>query len=129
MADEESRARADSSDWMLDRKMFQSIANICPVEVDLFATMWNAQLPSFVSWRPQPSSIATNALSLSWKNGSYYAFPPFSLILKCLEKIRREEATIIFVCPVWPGQPWFPILLELSCDVPRLLPSGTHSLT
>ncbi len=57
-----------------------------------------------------------------------YCFPPFAIIFKCLEKIRREKALVVFVCPVWIGQPWFPFLLELSCDVPRLLPPSQHLL-
>ena len=128
VADLESRAKPDASDWMLDKDIFSKIMSIWPVELDLFATMKNAQVPLFVSWRPQPSALATNAFGIQWKSNAAYAFPPFSLILKCLQKIRRDEATIVFVCPVWPGQPWFPLLLELSCDVPRLLPSGPYSL-
>jgi hypothetical protein len=57
---------------------------------------------------------------------SGYAFPQFALIFKCLEKISREKANIILVCPVWPTQPWFPVLLELVCDVPLIVkPAST----
>ena len=59
-----------------------------------------------------------NAFSLNWSNHAGYAFPPFSLVPKCLEKLRREKANLVLICPVWPAQPWFPILLELACDVP-----------
>ena len=52
--------------------------------------------------------------------------PPFALIFKCLEKFSREKANVVLVCPVWPTQPWFPVLLELACDVPLLLkPTST----
>jgi hypothetical protein len=44
--------------------------------------------------------------------------PPFRLIPKCLEKLRREKANLVRIFPVWPAQPWFPVLLELACDVP-----------
>ena len=54
---------------------------------------------------------------------------PFFSIFKCLEKIGRESACLCLVCPVWSSQPWFPILLELSCDVPLLLPSTPDLLT
>ena len=43
---------------------------------------------------------------------------PFPLIPKCLEKLRREKANLVRIFPVWPAQPWFPVLLELACDVP-----------
>lgn len=43
----------------------------------------------------------------------FYAFPPFSLILKCLHKIKTDRATGILVFPYWPSQPWFPLLDSL----------------
>jgi hypothetical protein len=72
---------------------------------------------------------ATNAFSFNWERVSGFLFHPFALIFKCLEKIRREKATAVFVCPVWPGQPWFPLLLELVCKIPRLLPATPSLLT
>lgn len=128
-ADKESRSDTYSSDWKLDQVVFGKIQDIWHTEIDLFGSLCNAQLPKFVSWRPQPGSPAVNAFSVNW-GGIYgilcYAFPPFTLITKCLEKIRRELANTVMVCPVWPAQPWFPILLELTCDIPLLLhPSST----
>jgi hypothetical protein len=121
IADEESRSGPDSGDWKLDPSVFNRIQELWPSTVDAFATPWNAQLPAFISWHPQPGALAANAFSFNWSEMSAYCFPPFALIFKCLEKIRREKAIVVFVCPVWIGQPWFPLLLELSCDVPRLL--------
>uniref|UniRef100_A0A0P6EQZ6 Reverse transcriptase/ribonuclease h/methyltransferase n=1 Tax=Daphnia magna TaxID=35525 RepID=A0A0P6EQZ6_9CRUS len=120
-ADRESRAAGDTSDWKLKHSVFNELQLIWPVDIDLFSSHWNTQLPLFVSWRPQPGAAAVNAFSLNWLNHSGYAFPPFSLIPKCLEKLRREKANLLMICPVWPSQPWFPVLLELACDVPILL--------
>jgi hypothetical protein len=50
VADEESRARSDASDWRLDPKMFAKINALWPTEVDLFAAAWKHQLGKFVSW-------------------------------------------------------------------------------
>jgi hypothetical protein len=99
------------------------------MDTDLFAASWNNQLPQFFSWGPQPGAIAANAFSVNWKNIHGYAFPPFSLIFKCLEKLRREKASIILICPIWTGQPWFPVLLEHACDIPRLLRPSPAILT
>ncbi len=129
VADRESRALNDSSDWMLSPPIFQKINKLWPTEIDLFANAWNAQLSAFVSWKPQPGALALDAFSLNWRGRSGYVFPPFSIIPRCLAKIRREEATIILICPVWTSQPWFPLLLELACDVPRILPPGRHLLS
>lgn len=128
-ADRESRAIDDSSDWKLSSLVFTRICSIWSCRIDLFAKAWNAQLPLFVSWNPQPEALAIDAFSINWQGRSVYAFPPFSLISRCLSKLRRERATIIMVCPVWNSQPWFPLLLELACDRPRILPQDLNLLS
>ena len=121
IADRESRTDMDASDWLLDRRIFSKIQSLWTVDIDLFANAWNAQLPVFTSWFPQPLALSTNAFSLSWKSRHGYAFPPFALIPKCLAKVRKEKASLVLICPWWPAQPWFPLLLELAADVPRIL--------
>ena len=129
VADKESRALCDAGDWMLNRQVCRSIFDIWPCGLDLFASAWNAQLDSFVSWRPQPGALTTNAFSLNWNEFFAYIFPPFSMILRCVDKIRRDKANAVVICPVWPTQPWFPVLLEMTSDVPRLLPHSATLLT
>ncbi|KAI9554908.1 reverse transcriptase [Daphnia sinensis] len=80
VADEESRAQADASDWKMDPLVFAQINRIWPSQVDLFSSPWNAQLPLFVTWRPQPGAMATNTFALNWGGLSGYVFPPFCLI-------------------------------------------------
>jgi hypothetical protein len=121
VADEESRAGPDASYWKLIPSEFKLIQKVWPSKVDLFASHWNAQLPSFFSWRTQPQASGTNAFSVNWRGLSGYLFPPFALIFQCLEKIRRERSDVVLICPVWTGQAWFPVLLELTCDVVLLL--------
>ncbi|KZS06357.1 Uncharacterized protein APZ42_030220 [Daphnia magna] len=120
-ADAESRSGPDASDWVLNRDVFRNLREIWPMDVDLFGSFWNAQLPRYVSWRPQPEAMAVNAFSVNWGDFVGYVFPPFSMIPKCLEKIRREKANVIMICPVWPAQPWYPVMLEMVCETPRLL--------
>ena len=52
----------------------------------------------------------------------FYAFPPFSLILQCLGKISREEASGVVLVPLWPTQPWFPMLVRMLILTPLVLP-------
>lgn len=122
IADEESRNLPDSSDWQLCPDLFKLLQQIWRMDIDLFASSWNTQLPRFVSWFPQPEAMFINAFSVGWNGLKAYIFPPFSLIARCLSKIRRERAEVIFVCPYWPSRPYFPLLLELCCDIPRILP-------
>ena len=74
IADEESRSKWDSSDWKLSSKIFLSLHSIWPMDVDLCAASWNAQLQRFVSWGPQPGSWATNCFSLNWSE--FAGYPP-----------------------------------------------------
>ena len=54
----------DSSDWKLDQIVFARLNDLWgPLEVDLFARRLTNQLPSYVSWRPDPEAEATDALS------------------------------------------------------------------
>ena len=80
-ADRESRQLPDSSDWKLNPEMFQALAERWgPLEIDLFASRLSHQLPTFVSWRPDPLAVHSDAFSLSWQSMKGYAFPPFALI-------------------------------------------------
>ena len=40
-----------------------------------------------------------------------------------LGKIKKEKADIVLVGPLWLSQPWFPLLLQMSIDLPRILSS------
>lgn len=47
--------------------------------------------------------------------------PPVGTISQCLGKIKREEATLTIITTYWPSFSWFPLLLEMSSDVARVL--------
>ena len=135
LANDHSRFRTDSSDWRLN--VFAKLQEIWPANVDLFASSWNRQLENFVSWKHQPESMAIDAFSLNWGQLTGYLFPPFCLKACCLSKIRSDEVEVTLVTPLWPTQAWFPLVVELACDYPRLIPwselltgpqSNTHPL-
>jgi len=88
-----------------------------PCKVDLYH-----QLDHYVSWRLDPGARGTNVFHFSLKDLEGYAFPPFSLIGKCLQKVRQEQNTIVLVAPLWQNQTWYPMLLELMVELPLLLP-------
>ena len=81
----------------------------------------NCQLTPFVSWKSEPGVWAVNAFSLCWTTPKFYAFPPFSILGRVLAKVQQDGATGMLVTPFWPTQPWFPQLLELLIDHPRML--------
>lgn len=73
----------------------------------------NAKCRRYVSWRKDPGSIAIDAFTLEWKRFLFYAFPPFSVILKVLRKIEYEDSNGIVIVPYWEAEPWFPLFLLL----------------
>ena len=77
-ADEESRKQELRTEWMLNRDTFSCITqqlDFCPV-IDLFASRLNAQLPRFVSFRPDPEAERVNSFTFSWKTLDSCPFPP-----------------------------------------------------
>lgn len=129
MADYQSRVFQDQSDWKLSEVSFHQINSRWRMEVDLFAATWSSQLVKFASWQPQPRAWAVNAFTFSWKNLKVYAFPPFSLILRCISRVRRELADLVLVTPYWLSQVVFPLALELASDVPVVLAPTDRQLT
>ena len=81
-----------------------------------------------MSWRPDPEAKFVDAFSLSWSQERFYAFPPFSLILRCLQKIEMDKGEGIMIVPVWATQPWYPKPMRLLVNKPRLLPVTTGIL-
>ena len=111
LADKESRVHNFDTEWMLQKEIFDDLCSKFGIpEIDLFATRINTQLPVYASWRPDPGSVAVDAFSLCWRNFYAYAFPPFSLIPRCLKKNREEGGTLLMVVPYWPTKAWFPML-------------------
>ena len=76
--------------------------------IDLFASRINRKCKRFISGKQDPESETVDTFTISWRNIFFYAFPPFSLILKVLRKIRSDKAEGIVVVPNWPAQPWYP---------------------
>lgn len=62
VGDRLSRSKPDFSDWRLNTDVFQKIASYWRINFDLFAMEWNAQVPTYISWFPQPTTRAVNAI-------------------------------------------------------------------
>jgi hypothetical protein len=41
----------------------------------------------------------------------------------------QDQATTVMITPLWPTQSWFPILLELAVDLPRMFYPEQELLT
>ena len=91
-------------------------------DIDLFASRPNFKVPQYVSRRPNPWAQFINALLMNWKPHNFYAFPPFSLLATCLQKVVQDQSTGILIVLKWTTQPWFMLLLNLLTDNPLVLP-------
>ena len=55
---------------------------------------------------------------------------PSSLVGWCLSHLREQNSEMLcLVAPIWETQPWYPVLLHLRVDFPRLLPVGPENLS
>ena len=119
----ESRTAHTSGEWKLDGRMFETLkVHFGDLKVDMFATRLNNQTENYISWKPDPFAMAVDAFQVPWGGiQGGYAFPPFCLIGRCLQRLKAEQATILLLAPVWPAQHWYPTLLECLIDHPMLL--------
>ena len=129
-ADALSRGLFNNHEWELSQSWADLIFQMYgrPL-IDLFATFRNHKLPTFCSRRPHPRAWSTDALALNWDGLSAYAFPPLPLLLKVLLKLRRSKATMLLVAPLWPRQPWFPLILQMLVDLPFRFPDDPRLLS
>ncbi|CAN7946271.1 unnamed protein product, partial [Ixodes hexagonus] len=128
-ADQASRRVMDASSWKLCPQIFHRInCRWGPIHTDLFADFSNYQVRHYYSWKPDPLAAAVDALSQDWTGQGLYAFPPFSLVSRCIAKLQTSKSPLILVAPVWPSQPWYASLLHHSYEEPRLIPHSHHLL-
>lgn len=100
VADAESRRADPDTEWSLSEPAFRRIARLFgPSDIDLFASSINNKCSLYVSWFPDPGSVAVDAFTLSWKELNFYAFPPFILLPRVLRKIIDDEASGTLVVP------------------------------
>ena len=123
-ADFESRHFTENTEWMLNPDLFQLACHKWgQPKIDLFASRNNNQINSYSSWCPDPNARFTDAFSENWKQFQFiYLFPPFRLLTKVLQKVKREQVRAIVVAPTWSAQPWFAKLHHMSTDylqIPR----------
>ena len=129
IADGKSRIFHNLIEWMPDHNLFKQITKRLGLPVvDLFASRVNHQTPEFVSWRPEPLAIATDAFNIPWDFPLSYLFPPFCLIPMCLRKVVQVQMDCILIALAWRRRPWYPALLSMLIEHPLLLSQGQRIL-
>ena len=120
LADMLSRPRAIlQTEWTVCHQALERVwARFHRPMVDLFATRFNHRLPIYVSPVPDGLAWAADALTLCWSGMQVYAFPPLPILARVVAKARRERPCMILIAPMWPAQPWFPDLLQITLGQP-----------
>ena len=122
VADFHSRCFHENKEWALQVSVFDLLSpTYGSPGIDLFASSRNAKLPVYISWFPDQLAYAVDALTVSWQDLNFYAFPPFSLLPRVLAKIIQDKATGILIIPLWSTQSWFPLVLTLLIHHPRVI--------
>lgn len=129
-ADNASRQVHKETEWSLSNDSFQHIVKKFgqPV-IDLFASRINKKCSTFISWMRDPDAYKIDAFTLSWNTLNFYAFPPFSMVLRMLQKIIDDKAEGIVVVPFWISQPWYPIFKALLVDEPIIFKPNRYLLS
>ena len=118
-ADEQSREFDDATEWSLSDDIFEEICHMWGTpDIDMFASRINAKLDTYVSWKPDPHSIAIDAFTFPWDFSLIYCFPPFSIVWRTVEKILRDKVEAVLIVPLWPTQSWYPCLMKMITDYP-----------
>ena len=111
------------SEWTLLQEVCHGLFRLWPVTVDSFVTSLNHRLQVYFSTMAGPQAAAVDALLQSRDNLQAYAFPPFSMIQRVLNKVwGSHNLEVTLIAPFWPLRPWFADLLDLLVEVPVLLP-------
>ena len=88
MADKASLVFDDNTEWQLDSIGYVVILSIFgDFVIDRFASGLNTKNPIYASWKPGPNAKFVDAFTSSWNNFMSYAFSPFSMVQKWLQKI------------------------------------------
>ena len=107
-ADGESRkAHKQEIEWGLSQECFGEIEGRFKVtpQVDLFATRLNYKVKPFYAWKPDPEVDGCDAFTKFWGEKTFYAFPPFALLPKVIQKVKCDGAVGVIIAPVWKAQP------------------------
>lgn len=113
-ADLLSRKKFKETEWELCNYAYEKIKQkLGTPDIDLFASRCNSKCAKYVTWKNEPDAWAIDAFTITWTSLNFYAFPPFSMILKVIQKIISDKAEGIVVVPYWPTQAWYPLFQRI----------------
>jgi ribonuclease HI len=126
-ADQLSRLPA-KYEWMLHPRIFHYLDSIWgPHQVDRFASITNAQLPNYNSFRHDPLTSGVDALAQDWSGTNNFCNPPWRMINQVLNKVNQCGAMATLIAPKWPQQLWYQKLCKMSVCEPIPIPNNQRT--
>ena len=107
----------DVMDYGLSREALHQVwSTFGTCDIDAFAAPHNAVLLRFYARHLTPTAEASDAFSVSWSNARMYILPDFSrgFIEKVLDKIERDNASVVCIVPHWPRKRFWARLISAS---------------
>ena len=97
--------------------------------IDLFASRGNHKVKKFYSLYPNPLASGVDSFYHDWSQDIIYAFPPFSLTPRVLQKLENGKTERILIGSIFVNQNWFTTQVTLLIKEPLWLLSSDISLT
>lgn len=114
LADHLSRCK-DSDDWFISKHCFTFLDNLWGTHtIDRFSAHYNNNCERFNSKWWVPQTLGINAFDQTWSNENNWIVPPPKLILKCINKLKKEQATGTLVVPKWKSADFWPCIYKGS---------------
>jgi hypothetical protein len=128
-ADRASREFKDELEWTLEQPIFDHIVHLFgKPSMDLFASRLNYKVQPFCAFHPDPLASTIDAFTITWTGFLGYAFPPFCLLGRVLQKIIQDRAEVILIAPEWPTKPWYTLIRTLAIAPPYHFPVTNETL-
>lgn len=84
-ADQLSQNLNVNLEWMISIDTFEKIVSLFgKPDIDLFASRLKAQVENYMLWKTDPKAKFIDAFTIVWSDLSFYAFPPFCLVSRCV---------------------------------------------
>ena len=101
----------DIDDWGISFELLYLLQDRWgKLEVDWFASSYNAKLPVFFSRFWNEGSTGVDAYTEKWGEAFGLFVPPVNLVPRVLKQIQEQRARGVLVIPFWPSAAFWPLL-------------------
>ncbi len=117
-------------EWMIHPRIFHWLDTMWgPHTVDRFATLTTTQLPRYNSRFYDPRSEGVDALAQqNWGTENNFVNPPFCMIPKIIELLKKQKAVATLITPMWPAQVWYQTLMKMAIAKPMVIHKSSRTL-